>query len=320
MGPAEESSHYNLTGLTNGENYTISIVASTNSLSSAPEQATVGLGMFRLCVCRDISSICCQCYEYVLFSMIALCSSDFILRLCSTVPSAPVLDSTPTATTTTITISGSVPSGSVVTGYVVQWQRDTSLVCPGLRDVGSITVTSSSFTGRTITGLEPGNRYTITVTVSNGAGSGPISNAVTAMTEEAGKVNFDFPTFCKGVACKFMSFPLLAPSPPPEVTTSSDSPFMITVEWGEVLCADQNGAITGYSVQYGVMGSGNTETMTVSGASTTQTTISGLNPSTNYSIQVAAVNNQLIGTYSSAENELTEGVYSLTVTITYMRA
>ena len=55
--------------------------------------------------------------------------------------------------------------------------------------------------------------------------------------------------------------------------------------------------------------------MPVSGASTTQTTISGLNPSTNYSIQVAAVNSAGIGEYSSAENELTEGVYSLTVTI-----
>ncbi|CAI8006849.1 hypothetical protein GBAR_LOCUS4932, partial [Geodia barretti] len=76
---------HTLTGLTNGQTYTISIVATTNGLSSAPVQATVGL-----------------------------------------VPSAPVLDSTPTVTTTTITISGSVPSGSVVTGYVVQWQRDTS--------------------------------------------------------------------------------------------------------------------------------------------------------------------------------------------------
>ena len=49
---------HTLTGLTNGENYTISIVATTNGLSSAPVQATVGLGMFHLCVCRNISSIC----------------------------------------------------------------------------------------------------------------------------------------------------------------------------------------------------------------------------------------------------------------------
>ncbi|CAI8019051.1 Tyrosine-protein phosphatase Lar, partial [Geodia barretti] len=37
-------SHF-LTGLTNGQTYTISIVATTNGLSSAPEQATVGLVM-----------------------------------------------------------------------------------------------------------------------------------------------------------------------------------------------------------------------------------------------------------------------------------
>ena len=112
----------------------------------------------------------------------------------TTVPSAPVLDLTLTVTLTTITISGSVPNGSVLTGYVVQWQRNTSIVCPGLSDEtddGSITETSSSFTGHTVTGLEPGNRYTITVTFSNGAGSGPVSNAVTAMTTATGKALYN---------------------------------------------------------------------------------------------------------------------------------
>ena len=60
---------HTLTGLTNGENYTISIVGTTNAngLSSPPVQATVSLGMFH---------ICCQCYECVQFSTIALCSDS----------------------------------------------------------------------------------------------------------------------------------------------------------------------------------------------------------------------------------------------------
>ena len=38
---------YTLTGLTNGETYTISIVATSSGLSSAPVQATVGLGILK---------------------------------------------------------------------------------------------------------------------------------------------------------------------------------------------------------------------------------------------------------------------------------
>ena len=85
------------------------------------------------------------------------------------------------------------------------------------------------------------------------------------------------------------------------MTVTSTSSSTITVQWGEVPCIHQNGAITGYSVQYGVVGSGSTQTMTVSGASTTQTTISGLNPSTTYSIHIAAVNSAGTGVYSDPE-------------------
>ena len=102
-----------------------------------------------------------------------------------------------------------------------------------------------------------------------------------------------------------MSFPLLAPSSPPGVTSSSDSPSMITIQWREVPCADQNVAITGYSVQYGVMGSGGTQIVTVNGADVTQTTIETLIPSTTYSIEVAAVNSAGTRVYSEPRHQLT---------------
>ena len=110
----------------------------------------------------------------------------FDMRLCSlSVPSAAVLDDPTIVTTTFITITGSVSSGSVVTGFEVEWQRDTSVGCSD-EDEDTIPV-NGDFTSYTITGLEPGNRYTITVTVSNSAGTAPDSNTVTAMTLETGE-------------------------------------------------------------------------------------------------------------------------------------
>ena len=109
----------------------------------------------------------------------------FDMRLCSlSVPSAAVLNDPTIVTTTFIRITVSVSSGSVVTGFVVEWQRDTSVGCS---DVNQDTISESGdFTIYTIMGLEPGNRYSITVTVSNSAGTA-VSNTVTAMTVETGE-------------------------------------------------------------------------------------------------------------------------------------
>ena len=72
-----------------------------------------------------------------------------------------------------------------MTRFVVEWQRDTSVGCS---DEDEDTISENEdFTIYTIMGLEPGNRYTITVTVSNSAGTAPVSNTVTAMTLEAGE-------------------------------------------------------------------------------------------------------------------------------------
>ena len=82
--------------------------------------------------------------------------------------------------------------------------------------------------------------------------------------------------------------------------------FSITVQWGAVACIDRNGNITGYSVRYGVQGSavGN---KTV-GHSVAEATISGLTPSTEYTLEVAAVNSAGIGVYSNPRHQLTLGV------------
>ena len=110
----------------------------------------------------------------------------FDMRLCSlSVPSASVLDEPTIVTATTLTITGSVSSGSVVTGFVVEWRRDSSVGCS---DVNERTISvNGEFTIYIITGLEPGNRYTITVAVSNSAGTAPVSSPVTAMTQETGE-------------------------------------------------------------------------------------------------------------------------------------
>ena len=96
----------------------------------------------------------------------------------------------------------------------------------------------------------------------------------------------------------FLSIPPAPSAAPTSVSVPDVTSSNITVQWGAVDCIHHNGDITGYSVRYGVQGSGSTQTRDVSGGDTRQTTISGLNPSTNYSIQVAAVNSAGIGVYS----------------------
>ena len=97
----------------------------------------------------------------------------------------------------------------------------------------------------------------------------------------------------------------LAPSAAPSnVSVTGVTSTTTTVQWGEVPCILQNGDITGYSVRYG------SEAVNVTGDSSGGTyTIPDLMPSTNYPIQVAAMNGAGIGTYSAAVDQLTEGIF-----------
>ena len=102
--------------------------------------------------------------------------------------------------------------------------------------------------------------------------------------------------------------PSAGPSaPPPNVTVTGVTSSTISVQWGSVPCIHQNGDITGYSVQYEVMGSGNTQTMNVTGAGVTEATLSNLTPSTTYSVQVAAVNSAGTGVFSNSQSAMTLG-------------
>ena len=81
-----------------------------------------------------------------------------------------------------------------------------------------------------------------------------------------------------------------APSGPPgPITLVIVTPNGATVQWGEVICPQRNGLITGYTVA--ATNSGGMEEGAASvDVDARQATISGLIPSTQYTVSVAAVN------------------------------
>ena len=108
-----------------------------------------------------------------------------------------------------------------------------------------------------------------------------------------------------------MAIPPAPSAPPTSVSVSEVTSSSITVRWGQVDCIHRNGDITGYSVQYG------SETVSVSGDSSGgMYVISGLMPSTTYSIQVAAETSAGTGPYSAAINQLTDGMVKKSLILT----
>ena len=67
----------------------------------------------------------------------------------------------------------------------------------------------------------------------------------------------------------------------------------ITIAWDAVSCIERNSMITGYVVYYTQTSTSGNDSVMVAGTGDTggRVTINGLTPSTLYSIQVAAVNN-----------------------------
>ena len=205
------------------------------------------------------------------------------------------------STTATFISLSWTTGGSEGVSYTVVWQRNTSGDCSD-EVQGNDTITDGS-TNYDIVNLEEGSSYSIEVTASNAIGN-ETSETITEMTLTSGEIwNIWDNTSINSVV--LFSAPTAAPE---SVITPSVTSSTITVQWGMVPCIHQNGPITGYSVRYGVMGSGSTQTVTVSGASETETSISDLMPSTTYDVQVVGMNGDGTGVYSSTVSALTRGI------------
>ena len=76
-------------------------------------------------------------------------------------------------------------------------------------------------------------------------------------------------------------------APPSNVTGHNASSTSIFVSWGQVPVSDQNGVISSYTVTYMALPAGSSQTKGVT-APANQTTLTGLNEYTNYSITVFA--------------------------------
>ena len=98
---------------------------------------------------------------------------------------------------------------------------------------------------------------------------------------------------------------------PPNVRVSVINSTSIFVQWGIVsLCRAINGLITSYSIRYSIQPNGIT-TLQSDGL---EITLTGLTPFTEYSIEVAAVNeNGDVGVYSEPEVAMTDEARMLTL-------
>ena len=104
----------------------------------------------------------------------------------------------------------------------------------------------------------------------------------------------------------FYSLSLTEPNAPPtNVRVQNTSSTSILVQWDDVPAADQNGIILSYTVTYTAIPDGSPQTKVVN-APATDTTLTGLNKFTNYSITVFASSSKGGGNVSEPTGVITD--------------
>ena len=105
-----------------------------------------------------------------------------------------------------------------------------------------------------------------------------------------------------GIIC----YPTVPSSPPQSIMVTSTNPASLKVSWQPPLEALCTVPITGYMIKYFKDGAQDNikDVKNVNVASTTTYTISGLIPCAKYSVQVAAMNDNIIGPFSEPVVEI----------------
>ena len=88
----------------------------------------------------------------------------------------------------------------------------------------------------------------------------------------------------------------------------------ISLSWGEVNCTERNGAITGYSVQYSIVGGIQSTTVNVT-EDVTSIVIDGLTELMTYTVSVAAINSNGIGPYTNGVEVLTGRTFLYSIAV-----
>ena len=200
------------------------------------------------------------------------------------------LSASASPSTNSLTISWTLVEGVTATAFTIFYSNTNNTDC--FTDSSTISDIAGSETMYTLTGLEEGTEYSITVTAIITGGGWIEQHTITATTMAAGK----------STSQSSLSQPLTltAPSAPPSsVRVSVESSTAITVQWGPVQsCVQQNGAITGYSVRYGEVGTSEGKRRVEVASGNSMTTVSGLTKETVYTVEVAAETSGGTGVYS----------------------
>ncbi|MGZ4493439.1 MAG: fibronectin type III domain-containing protein [Nocardioides sp.] len=189
--------------------------------------------------------------------------SSYTVTAAPTAPAAPTgVTATPGDTSATVSWTAPNDGGSAITKYTVTFTPSGGM--PTSVDVMG--------TSTTLSGLVNGTQYSVTVSATNGVGTGPSSSAVTVTPK--------------------------APTAPDAPTALAATPGngQLALTW--TAPAANGSAITGYEVTS--TPAGGTPTTVSTGSTATSYTLSGLTNGTAYTVTVAAVNGVGTGPDSAA--------------------